>query len=216
MSAALDEMDGEPIGRCYTKARRTPLVVGAVPGGNGRSLRLPLGPYTITQLAVIVATVVLLIVTRPVWGGHGLGDVLVLVGAPFGAAFLLRHLHIDGRNPAAAAASVAVMLAGPRYGRLHGRPYRPARARHHDTVATVESSGPPHHDTPPPAPAFEAADAPRTIRAAPPARTGTPAAQAPCPGPVAPGPAAHGGVPVASGVQTLLARRAAARTALED
>ncbi|MCX4792263.1 conjugal transfer protein [Streptomyces sp. NBC_01221] len=195
------EPDGELIGRCYTKARRTPLVVGSVPGGAGRSLRLPGGPYTLTQLAAIVTTFVVLIVSRPLWGGHGLMDVVVLLGCPFGVAFLLRHLHIDGRNPAAAAASVAVMMTGPRWGRLHGRPFRPARPARGATRITVAADDVPADD-----------DADVSAASAVPARTApTQAARRPTPAP-----SAAANAPVASGVQALLARRAAsARDDLE-
>lgn len=185
--------DNELIGRCYTKARRTPLVVGSVPGGGGRSLRLPGGPYTLTQLAAIVVTFIVLILTRSLWGGHGLTDVVILLGAPFGAAFGLRRLHIDGRNPAAAAASVVVMLTCPRWGRLHGRPYKPGRPRCGNTVVTLTAAG--------------TGTAPTTVgkhteRAAP-------AGRAP----------AYASGPVASGAQALLARRATVtvhRTDLES
>ena len=128
MTSPVADVEPELIGRCYTKARSSPLVVGVVRGGDGRNLRLVGGPYTITQLGAMVATVVLLVLSRPIWGGHGPADAVVLVGAPFAAAFALRHLHIDGRNPLAAAISVAQMLAAPRAGRLHGRAVRPAGA----------------------------------------------------------------------------------------
>lgn len=136
------EADGELIGRCYTKARRAPLVHGVIRDVNGgRGIRLPGGPYTLTQLTAIVVTFVVLILTRAVWGGHGLMDVVVLLGLPFAAAFALRHLHIDGRNPAAALVSVMTMLTGPRWGRLHGQPYRPARPTRRDARITLAPSG---------------------------------------------------------------------------
>ncbi|MEV4616801.1 hypothetical protein AB0K43_30035 [Kitasatospora sp. NPDC049258] len=181
---------GDLVGRCYTKARRSPLVVGVVRGGDGRNLRLVGGPYTITQLAAMVATVVLLVVTRPVWGGHGWVDAAVVVGAPFGAAFALRHLHIDGRNPAAAATSIAMMLVAPRSGRLHGRPLRPGRPMAGGALVTV---GPPYPDV-------AVGEMPHG-RSAP----AVPAADAP---PAAVRHAAPAGAPVSSGVQALLARRA--------
>ncbi|MCX4826176.1 hypothetical protein OG883_41645 [Streptomyces sp. NBC_01142] len=194
------ESEDELIGRCYTKARRTPLVVGSVPGGGGRSLRLPGGPYTLTQLAAIVATFVVLILSRPLWGGRGLMDVVVLLGCPFGVAFLLRHLHIDGRNPAAAAASVAVMMTGPRWGRLHGRPFRPARPARGATRITVAAA--------------DAAE-PSAASAAPARTAPTRAARRPIP--AAPASSAAANSPVASGVQALLARRSAsARDDLEE
>lgn len=201
MTAAAEDLDEELVGRCYTKARRAPLVHGVVRSVNGGpNFRLPLGPYTFTQLAAIVVSVGLLILSRPLWGGHGLADVVVLLAVPFGAAFAMRHLHIDGRNPAAAAASVALMLASPRWGRLHGRPLRPARAQRDDPRVTLDAPGAENEPTPAPAPG-----------AARPARRDQPAAATH----EAPTPAAYA-APMASGVQALLARRAPAPTDLEN
>ncbi|MBZ6295909.1 conjugal transfer protein [Streptomyces olivaceus] len=193
MSPPDEELDEDFAGRCYTKARRAPLVHGVVRSVNGGpGFRLPFGPYTLTQLAAIVLSVGLLILSRPLWGGHGLGDVLVLALVPFGAAFAMRHLHVDGRNPAAAAASVVLMLAGPRWGRVHGRPLRPARTERDAPRVTLA-----HPD-------LDDAPAPTPARAAHPRR---PPAQ------TAPLPAA---APMASGVQALLARAAPAPTDLEN
>ncbi|MFD9078205.1 hypothetical protein [Streptomyces erythrochromogenes] len=197
--AAGDEFDVELIGRCYTKARRAPLVHGVIRDVNGgRGIRLPGGPYTLTQLAGIVSTVAALSLTRPVWGGHGWLDVAVLLVLPAVVAFVLRHLHVDGRNPAAALLSVALMLAAPRRGQLRGRAYRPARPTRGDTrlhLPAAEDTAPASETEPAPAPA-------------PPPGPGRPrraarAAQSPAPtGPSSPA------APVASGVQALLARRA--------
>lgn len=150
----------------------------------------------------------LLVLTRPLWGRHGLADVVVLVAVPFAAAFLLRQMHVDGRNPAAAAASVVMMLAGPRSGRLHGRPLRRARPRHTGAMVTVRA-GQADGGDPPPAPAPAALPAQKPDRRGP---------TKPIAGPDAPRSSAGPGAPVASGVQALLARRAAgaARSDLGD
>ncbi|GAA3808557.1 hypothetical protein [Streptomyces chiangmaiensis] len=182
-----DDVDEDLVGRCYTKARRAPLVHGVVRSVNGGpNFRLPFGPYTLTQLAAIVTSVGLLILSRPLWGGHGLADIVVLLAVPFTAAFGMRHLNIDGRNPAAAAASVALMLTSPRWGRIHGRPLRPARSWRDDPHITLT---PPH---PPGSPAPAPARAPRT---------GWPAGDA--------APHQAPTTPMTSGVQALLARRPA-------
>ncbi|MDQ0847632.1 hypothetical protein [Streptomyces sp. V1I6] len=187
------EADGELIGRCYTKARRAPLVHGVIRDVNGgRGIRLPGGPYTLTQLAAIVTTFVVLILTRAVWGGHGFMDAVLLLGLPFAAAFLLRHLHIDGRNPAAALVSVMTMLTGPKWGRLHGRPYRPARPSCRDARITLAPAG---ERPAPPAPVVR----PATAATAPVTRPAT----------VAPAAGAAVNALVPSGVQALLARRTA-------
>ncbi|MFJ3817755.1 hypothetical protein [Streptomyces sp. NPDC090056] len=191
---AESEPDSELVGRCYTKARRAPLVHGVIRDVNGgRGIRLPGGPYTLTQLAGIVATVAALILTRPVWGGHGWLDVAVLLVLPTVVAFVLRHLHIDGRNPAAALLSIALMLAAPRRGQLRGRTYRPARPTRGDTRIHLPADEPSTD-----APQGDAAPEPRP-------RPDRPRATAPAAEPPAPAAPAE---PVASGVQALLARRA--------
>ncbi|MCY0945626.1 hypothetical protein [Streptomyces antarcticus] len=188
------ELDYELIGRCYTKARRAPLVHGVIRDVNGgRGIRLPGGPYTLTQLAGIVSTVAALILTRPLWGGHGWLDIAVLLVLPFVVAFVLRHLHVDGRNPAAALLSIALMLAAPRRGQLRGRAYRPARPTRGDTRIHLPADELPGDAV---APAGDPAQAPAPGRPTP---TAPPAPTAPADEPAA--------LPVASGVQALLARR---------
>ncbi|MEU1223893.1 hypothetical protein [Streptomyces microflavus] len=193
MTAVLEGLavEEELIGRCYTKARRRPLVTGTVPGGTGRNIRLIGGPYTFTELATLVAVFVGLLLSRPVWGGHGVTDLVVLVGCSMGAAFALRYVNIDGRNPLAVLLSVMAMMAGPAGGRLQGRAHRPAPAARTNALITVAGA-----DAPAPAIAMVA-----------PSRTREPVTPAPARGPAAP--QAPVGTPVLSGVQALLARRAA-------
>ncbi|MFJ6784481.1 hypothetical protein [Streptomyces yangpuensis] len=193
------ELDFELIGRCYTKARRAPLVHGVIRDVNGgRGIRLPGGPYTLTQLGGIVATVAALILTRPIWGGNGWLDVAVLLVLPAVVAFVLRHLHIDGRNPAAALLSIALMLAAPRRGQLRGRTYRPTRPTRGDTRIHLPADEPPAEAA---VPASDPAPEPAPRRK-PPTRLEAVAPPAPAAEPVA------AAAPVASGVQALLARRA--------
>ncbi|MFE7582980.1 hypothetical protein ACFU5Y_15670 [Streptomyces gardneri] len=196
---AESELDFEFIGRCYTKARRAPLVHGVIRDVNGgRGIRLPGGPYTLTQLAGIVATVAALILTRPVWGGHGWLDVAVLLVLPAVVAFVLRHLHIDGRNPAAALLSIALMLAAPRRGQLRGRAYRPARPTRGNTRIPLPCDG-------------QAAEVTATTITPAPAQEPRPKQTRPAvaaAAPVAPEGPSTPAAPVTSGVQALLARRA--------
>ncbi|MER7959177.1 hypothetical protein [Streptomyces sp. NPDC096030] len=195
------ELDFELIGRCYTKARRAPLVHGVIRDVNGgRGIRLPGGPYTLTQLAGIVSTVAALILTRPVWGGHGWLDAAVLLVLPAVVAFVLRHLHIDGRNPAAALLSIALLLAAPRRGQLRGRVYRPVRPTRGDTRIHLPAHEKAAEST---VQAITDVPAPESRPEQTPARPAAPAAASPAAG----GPPAPS-APVASGVQALLARRA--------
>lgn len=196
MTPQAETADEELIGRSYTKARRSPLVYGMVPGAGGRNFRLPFGPYTVTQLGVLVGAVGLLVLSRPVWGGHGVADLAVLIVVPFAASFAFRYAHVDGRNPAAAAASVAAMLAGPRCGRLHGRPYTPARPQHASPRITVAGPGafPDAAPAPTPAPVPASTPAPYSSTPAPPEDSA----------PADPAPGRGAGPAVASGVQSLL------------
>ncbi|MFE5940194.1 hypothetical protein ACFQ69_33075 [Streptomyces sp. NPDC056470] len=194
--AAESELDFELVGRCYTKARRAPLVHGVIRDVNGgRGIRLPGGPYTLTQLAGIVASVGALILARPVWGGNGWLDVAVLLVLPAAVAFVLRHLHVDGRNPAAALLSIALMLAAPRRGQLRGRTYWPTRPTRGDTRIHLPADDEPAEAS---AGASNAAPARGHRRPTP----DLPQPAVPAAEPSAPA------APVASGVQALLARRA--------
>ncbi|MFD9047868.1 hypothetical protein [Streptomyces zaomyceticus] len=197
MTEAAGEPEHELIGRCYTKARRAPLVHGVIRDVNGgRGIRLPGGPYTLTQLAGIVSTVAALILTRPLWGGHGWLDVTVLLILPFVVAFVLRHLHIDGRNPAAGLLSIALMLAAPKRGQLRGRAYRPTRATRGTTRIHVPAGpAPTEPATPASSSVLPAAPRPKPAQPAPAATVLPPELVIPA-------------APVTSGVQALLSRRA--------
>lgn len=114
------------IGRCYTRARRHPVMIGRWPGGRGRIWG---GPYTIPQLVVLVASLVLLLVTRAVWAHFGLLNFVIVLGVPYGLSLLVRHVQVEGRNPLSVVASSVGLLFRPSGGRLGGRPLGKARGR---------------------------------------------------------------------------------------
>ncbi|MEU1628192.1 hypothetical protein ABZ746_23250 [Streptomyces sp. NPDC020096] len=116
---------GRLVGRCYTKARKHPSVIGRFPGGG----TLWGGPYTIPQLLVMTASFGALVLTRQVWAHFGLVDILIAIGVPYALGFAVRQVHVDGRNPLAVVASTAVLLGAPRAGRIGGRPVRIRRPR---------------------------------------------------------------------------------------
>lgn len=178
------------VGRCYTSARRYPLQVGTFSNGG----RIPGGPYTMTQLAVMIGSFVVLVVTRPVWGGRGLLDALVVLVVPYAAGWGICRVQIDHRNPLAAFASLTGVALSPPAGKLHGRPVRQRPGRLLAPLVTV-------HVQPTPATAEsvpETAVAPEPRRVAP--RTaGRPTGQG----------AQRAPAPLVSGVQVLLAQRAA-------
>ncbi|MFI8254994.1 hypothetical protein [Streptomyces filamentosus] len=114
--------DGVLVGRCYTKARRHPLMIGKWPGGQ---MAIPGGPYTVPQVAVIAMTFAVLMLTRAVWAHFGLVNFVIALGVPYGLSLVVRHVHVDGRNPLLVAVSAGGALAAPSAGRLGGRPVKP-------------------------------------------------------------------------------------------
>jgi hypothetical protein len=190
------------VGRCYTSARRLPYQVGTF--GNGA--RIWGGPYSLTQLTVMIGVFIVLVVTRSVWGGHGLVDLVVILAVPYAAGWSIARVHIDHRNPVAAIASLAGAVAAPRAGKLHGRPVRRRPAERLSPVVTV--------DLDPRRAGSEAESARQGLARA--EGTGRRAASTVGRGaPVAPAdrPAAVATAPLVSGVQALLAQRAAQKGA---
>ncbi|NML54795.1 hypothetical protein HHL19_18670 [Streptomyces sp. R302] len=114
--------DGVLVGRCYTKARRHPLMIGKWPGGQ---MTIPGGPYTVPQVAVIAVTFAVLMLTREVWAHFGLVNFVIALGVPYGLSLVVRHVHVDGRNPLLVAVSAGEAVTAPSAGRLGGRPVKP-------------------------------------------------------------------------------------------
>ncbi|MFJ2060361.1 hypothetical protein ACIOMM_31100 [Streptomyces sp. NPDC087908] len=124
MSAAAPSVEDEVlVGRCYTKARRLPLMIGRWPGGRGAIWG---GPYTVPQVVVIAVAFGVLMLTRGVWAHFGLVNLVIAIGVPYGLSLVVRHVHIDGRNPLVAAVSAGGSLVAPAGGRLEGRPVKSA------------------------------------------------------------------------------------------
>ncbi|WP_067889133.1 hypothetical protein [Actinomadura chibensis] len=109
------------VGRSYTRARRFPWVIGKIQGWT-----IPLGPYTATQLGVLIGGLYLLIKTFDLWRRLGVLAVVV-IALPFAATWAVRHAHIDGRTPLRALGGMAALLTEPRCGRIGGRPARDPR-----------------------------------------------------------------------------------------
>ncbi|MFF1593082.1 hypothetical protein ACFVY0_33930 [Streptomyces sp. NPDC058286] len=111
------------VGRCYTKARRHPSMIGQWEGR-----RLWGGPYSVPQfitMGVVFAAMILALVAVPaLWVQFGLFNLVALVLFPYLTSLLVRRLHIDGRHPFAAMASTASLIAGGQRGRLGGRQLR--------------------------------------------------------------------------------------------
>lgn len=116
--------ESEPLlGRSYTRARRFPLVIGKLPGG-GRILG---GPYTLTQVGVMVGAIVMLRVTAAIWAHLSYFDALVYIAVPYGLGYLVRRARFEGREPLRAAAGALTAFGAPIGGRLRGRAWREPR-----------------------------------------------------------------------------------------
>ncbi|MFE6904272.1 phage holin family protein [Streptomyces sp. NPDC057717] len=111
------------VGRCYTKARRHPSMIGQWEGR-----RLWGGPYSVPQFitmgVVFAAMIVALVAVPRLWATFGLFNLVALALVPYLASLLVRRLHIDGRHPFAALASTAGLVAGGQRPRLGGRQLR--------------------------------------------------------------------------------------------
>lgn len=109
--------------RSYTFARRYPLVVGKI---GGAALWWPM---SLTQLGVLVVSVVVLFRTRGWWAHLGaLGNLALGVGLPAVLTWMVRHLRIEGRSPLRTLVGAAGYLFAPRRGLRHGKPALPTRA----------------------------------------------------------------------------------------
>lgn len=104
--------------RVYTHARRHPIVIGNIQG-----LRIP--PVTPAQLLVGVGSLVLLVLSQPIWAHFG-GAVngLLMIAVPLGLAFAARALRVEGRAPWRAGLGWFMLVAAPRRGRRLGKPER--------------------------------------------------------------------------------------------
>lgn len=182
------------VGRFYTTARRHPWVLGKV-----ADWKIPLGPYTPAQIAVLVGGGFLLVKTISWWSWMGPVPVVAWVLA----VWAVRRPKVKGRAPLQAALGWVLLAWQPQGGRTGGRAARDHAARPLLGGFTLEGACPAG-----PATVRQlAAQEPQEVRIAGQARAGrrssTPRSQpqarptpAPGPGPMAP----------VSGVQQLLAR----------
>lgn len=115
------------VGRSYTAGRRQPYLIRKWPGSRWT---LPLGPYTLTQLVVLVGSIVALVQTRTVWAHFGPINLVIAVGLPVVLTYAARHTRIEGRDPLRAAVAGISYLLQPRAGYLRGQGVRaPAPVR---------------------------------------------------------------------------------------
>ncbi len=113
----------------YTHARRHPLVIGKLAIGQGRQAHLPT-PITPAQLGVLVATVLVLLVTQPLWAHlGGFGNLAVMALLPLGLSWSVRHFRMEGRSPFRMALGALAYLTRARTGKAHGKRLGPQRVR---------------------------------------------------------------------------------------
>jgi hypothetical protein len=123
--------DGRVQCASYTHARRHPMVLGRIAGW------APPFQLTITQVLVVLGTFMVVTWTWSLWAPHLPATIsyLVAAGAPVAAAWVVRHVRLEGRSLARTALGYLTLLSMPRAGRVAGRPLRIGRPHH--TGATV-------------------------------------------------------------------------------
>ncbi|RII06953.1 hypothetical protein DSC45_34565 [Streptomyces sp. YIM 130001] len=107
---------GPLVGRCYTRAKRLPVVIGEWGG-------TPLwgGPYSVPQLITMVVVLAVMLLLHPLWAHYGVFNVVPLVVVPYVVSFFVRYLPTGSRNPLAVVASVVSLVFAPSQGRVAGR-----------------------------------------------------------------------------------------------
>ncbi|WP_455710852.1 hypothetical protein [Streptomyces mutabilis] len=118
------------VGRFYTTARRHPWVLGKV-----ADWKIPLGPYTPAQIAVLVGGGFLLIKTISWWSWMGPVPVVAWVLA----VWAVRRPKVKGRAPLQAALSWLFLAWQPQGGRTGGRAARDRAARERARVHQRQS-----------------------------------------------------------------------------
>lgn len=112
-------------GRFFTAARRFQQRIGAWPDGT----KIPGGPYTHTQVGVMVGVLIAGWATMPLWGADSpVRDFLILISVAYGTAFLIGKAPMPRRNIFGLAGSCVALLMHPGAGgRYKGRPLRLSR-----------------------------------------------------------------------------------------
>lgn len=108
----------------YTHARRHPIVIGQIAGWS------PPFQLTITQIGVLILGFLLLFRTWGLWAGFLPRQmaVLVSIGVPCVAAWLVRQVRVEGRSIARAGVGFLSLLLSPSAGANGGRRHQLGRA----------------------------------------------------------------------------------------
>ncbi|MDN5766104.1 MAG: hypothetical protein L0H78_09835, partial [Humibacillus sp.] len=145
MAASQDTSFTEPDRlRWYTRARRIPKLMGRTASGG----TLIGGPYTLTQFVGGAIALLTMNLTRPLWGGNGLGDYLVIALVVAVVVFALKFVRTAGRNPLLVAAGRAAGAVAPSYGRQGGRAITTPHGQRLASMVNVDLTPPPQRPAP--------------------------------------------------------------------
>ena len=85
---------------------------------------------SLTQLAVLTVTLMVMVASRPLWAyGPGLLNLAVVAGVPAVVAWAVRDWRPEGRDLIRAALGQVALRAAPRHGVRNGRRVRRPRRR---------------------------------------------------------------------------------------
>lgn len=150
--------------RWYTRARKFPQLIGRTPDG----MKLPGGPYTITQAVAAGVILVVGLNTMDIWARFGfIGNALTLALVTGGSVWGLGRIPVGSRNPISVLTGASNALFAPAVGRIGGRPVRirrPHQVRHSIVVARHLASGLAREHDHTPAPATEQQQQPQQHR----------------------------------------------------
>lgn len=115
-------MPREEIARFYTRSRRFPKMIGQMNDGS----RIPGGPYTLTQIGVGGAVLLVMLVTRGLlWStGEILLDLLLTASVAFAVTWLVGRLPMTRRNLLFAFLDAAAATFQPFGGKYQGQVIR--------------------------------------------------------------------------------------------
>lgn len=97
-------------GRFYTSARRFKQVLGSLPDGT----KIPGGPYTYSQIGIMLAVLAGGWMIRGLWGtSSAIGDIIILLTVAVALGYLVGKLPPSRRNPLKVMGSCLALLTHP-------------------------------------------------------------------------------------------------------
>lgn len=134
-------------GKFYTAARKFPQLIGVTPSGEA----IPGGPYTVTQFALAIGTLVLGFATRSVWGTDEIiSDTLIIIFVTVGVTYGAGRLPRSRRSIFNLINCTISLLSRPRTGKYRGRKIPASYSRGHQRSrknTTVSETSDDHETT---------------------------------------------------------------------